>query len=324
MKRVAFIMLIFGLSALFSANAHAESCSVSMTPINFGSFSPIRGTSGQVTGTATVTCTWSATTSTPYAELCLYLSDSGSRALTNGANQLAYDLYIDSSYTVRWEPFVRYLSTTTELVKPTGGTSGTFVVTFYGKIPGNQATVPTAGNSSTQYSQHFTAGMTELDYRFASTPAPKNADPDCITGVGGNARFPFTVTATVVNDCLISTTNIVFPDTGSLSAALAAPGSIRAQCTNGDAYRIDLSAGSSGDVAARQMQRAGGGGTIAYQLYTDAGHTSAWGDGTGGTVRATATGTGNEQAFTVYGVVPAQASPAPGSYSDRITATISF
>ena len=39
---------------------------------------------------------------------------------------------------------------------------------------------------------------------------------------------------------------------------------------------------------------------------------------------ATGSGSGNQQVITVYGQVPAQSTPAPGSYSDTITATISF
>jgi spore coat protein U-like protein len=72
------------------------------------------------------------------------------------------------------------------------------------------------------------------------------------------------------------------------------------------------------------MQRSGGGGTVSYQLFVDSAHTTAWGDGTAGTSMSTGTGTGNQQALSVYGVVPAQKTPAPGSYSDTITATISF
>jgi spore coat protein U-like protein len=37
-----------------------------------------------------------------------------------------------------------------------------------------------------------------------------------------------------------------------------------------------------------------------------------------------ATGNGNAQVISVYGQVPAQTSPAPGTYSDTITATIVF
>ena len=35
-------------------------------------------------------------------------------------------------------------------------------------------------------------------------------------------------------------------------------------------------------------------------------------------------GTGAAQSYTVYGLVPPQAAPRPGSYSDTVTATITF
>jgi len=115
-----------------------------------------------------------------------------------------------------------------------------------------------------------------------------------------------------------------FTASGVLKSALTASSSITARCTNGDMWRIALSAGSSGNVAARQMQRTGGGGAVNYQLYTDSGFTTAWGDGTGGTTMVTGAGTGNQQVINVFGRVPAQATPQPGAYSDTITATITF
>jgi spore coat protein U-like protein len=139
-----------------------------------------------------------------------------------------------------------------------------------------------------------------------------------------SGTFAFSANANVVNNCNISATSVAFGATGVLASALSATGSITAQCTNGDSFRIALNGGASGNVAARAMQRSGGGASVGYQLYLDAAHGSAWGDGTGGTATATGTGTGAQQVFTVYGQVPAQTTPAPGSYSDTITATISF
>jgi len=127
-----------------------------------------------------------------------------------------------------------------------------------------------------------------------------------------------------VNNCLISASNIAFAATGVLKSALIATGAITARCTNGDAYRIALNGGTSGNVAARQMQRTGGGGAVNYQLYLDSGYASAWGDGTSGTAMVTGTGTGNATSINVYGRVPAQTTPMPGNYIDTITATISF
>jgi spore coat protein U-like protein len=109
-----------------------------------------------------------------------------------------------------------------------------------------------------------------------------------------------------------------------LKSALSASSSITTRCTNGDSWRIALNGGSSGNVAARQMQRVGGGGAVNYQLYSDSSFTTAWGDGTGGTSMVTGTGTGNQQVISVFGRVPAQTTPQPGNYSDTITATITF
>ena len=74
----------------------------------------------------------------------------------------------------------------------------------------------------------------------------------------------------------------------------------------------------------RTLLRQGGGGAVNYQLYTDSARSIPWGDGTAGTSMVTGTGSGNAQTINVYGQVPAQATPAPGSYSDTITATIVF
>ncbi|WP_409528142.1 spore coat protein U domain-containing protein [Rhizobium sp.] len=38
----------------------------------------------------------------------------------------------------------------------------------------------------------------------------------------------------------------------------------------------------------------------------------------------TGTGTGSPQTLTVYGRVPAQNTPAPGTYSDTVVVTVSY
>jgi spore coat protein U-like protein len=43
-----------------------------------------------------------------------------------------------------------------------------------------------------------------------------------------------------------------------------------------------------------------------------------------GTNTEAGTGTGTTQTITVYGQVPAQTSPAPGSYADVVNVTVTF
>jgi spore coat protein U-like protein len=116
----------------------------------------------------------------------------------------------------------------------------------------------------------------------------------------------------------------VFPAAGVLSSALSATGTITAQCTNGDAFKISLNGGASNQVNARTMVLSGGNATVGYQIYSDAQHTTLWGDGSSGTSAVFGTGSGNTASFTMYGVVPAQNTPQPGNYTDSVTATISF
>jgi outer membrane usher protein len=65
---------------------------------------------------------------------------------------------------------------------------------------------------------------------------------------------------------------------------------------------------------------------MTYGLYRDAARTRPWGDGSFGTSTVTSTGGGVNvvRTHTVYGRLPAQGVPPPGSYSDTVTVTITY
>ncbi len=317
--RRALWMLGVSLVLLFAASgARAQSCQAVANPVGFGSVSPIANVAYTTTSTISVTCTWPAVSLTPDVLVCLNLGGTSPRSLVNGSNTLSYDLFRDSGHAQAWGS--TYSGTTPislTMTKPSG-TSLTTTVTVYGQISSSQPTVPTVNNASTTYTQTFGGNTTSINYGFYLLVAPTCAS----LATGGT--FPFTVTATVINNCNITATNVAFGSAGVLSSALNATGAITTVCTNGDAFRIALNGGASGNVGARAMQRSGGGGTVNYQLYLDSNHSSAWGDGTGSTAMQAGTGSGTQQVFTVYGKAPAQSTPAPGNYSDTITATIYF
>jgi spore coat protein U-like protein len=307
------LMLLFAVRG-----AHAQSCQAVANPVSFGSVSPIANVAVTATATISVTCTWPAVSLTPDVLVCLNLGGTSPRSLANGSNSLSYDLYRDSGHTQAWGS--TYSGTTPislTMTKPSG-TTLTTTVTVYGQVASSQPTVPTVNNASTVYTQGFGGNTTSINYGFYLLIAPTCAS----LGTGGT--FPFTVTATVINNCNITATNVAFGSTGVLSSQLNATGTITTVCTNGDAFKIALNGGTTGSVSARAMQRSGGGGTVNYQLYVDSNHSSAWGDGTGSTNTQAGTGTGTQQVFTVYGRVPVQTTPEPGNYSDTITATIYF
>ena len=94
-------------------------------------------------------------------------------------------------------------------------------------------------------------------------------------------------------------------------------------CTRDAAYTVALNGGVSGasDPTQRKMTKASE--FILYGLYRDGARTLPWGDAQGINTAA-GTGSGSTQNHTVYGRVPAQATPSPGTYTDTIVVTVTY
>lgn len=140
------------------------------------------------------------------------------------------------------------------------------------------------------------------------------------------ATDTFDVTATIVASCTISAGNLAFGNYDPLSATNTdGTSTVTVTCSNGAAYNVLLDGGISGNVAARTMDDdATGTQTLNYQLYSNAGRTTVWGE-TIGTDTVTGTGSGSAQNLTVYGRIPnGQTTPPIGAYTDTITATVDF
>ena len=97
-------------------------------------------------------------------------------------------------------------------------------------------------------------------------------------------------------------------------------------CTNTTPYAVALDAGTNAGGAANFGSRAmkSGSNVLGYQLYANAGRSTVWGDGSGGSGTVAGTGTGSSQSLTVYGRLPSLTGVVPGSYSDTVTITISY
>lgn len=135
----------------------------------------------------------------------------------------------------------------------------------------------------------------------------------------------FTVNATVLAACTMSAANMNF---GNYDANAATPtdttSSLSVLCTNGQSYVVSLDAGSTAGNTMTARYMTDGSESLAYSLYTDAGRTVIWGDGTSGTGTVSGTGSGTQQAITVYGRIPVSQLVGQGSYSDTITATVTY
>ena len=134
----------------------------------------------------------------------------------------------------------------------------------------------------------------------------------------------FTTQVTLTASCTInSASTLNFGSQGVLIAAVNQSSTVQVQCTNTTPYNIGLDAGAGTGAAVAVRKMTSGANTVNYSLYSDSGHATVWGN-TVGTDTVAATGSGASQSYTVYGQVPAQTTPAPGTYTDTITVTVTY
>jgi spore coat protein U-like protein len=154
--------------------------------------------------------------------------------------------------------------------------------------------------------------------------------------VGGAAEAAtttaqFGVQLQINAECVInSTATLNFGTAGVLGGAAGATNtdqsaSLAVQCTNTTPYDIGLDAGQTtgGTVSQRLLFNSGTNATIKYNLFTDSGRSTIWGN-TVSTDTVHATGNGASQSYTIYGRVPPQTTPAPATYTDTITVTVTY
>ncbi len=132
--------------------------------------------------------------------------------------------------------------------------------------------------------------------------------------------------AEAANTCTISATAISFGSYDVFSAtALTGTGTITFACLQSKPITVSLSAGNSGSYGTRNLNN--GSNTLQYNLYTTAGLTSVWGDGTGSTAVYSDSAPPKNNVnvnVTVFANVPAGQDVVAGTYTDSIIATINF
>ena len=102
-------------------------------------------------------------------------------------------------------------------------------------------------------------------------------------------------------------------DTGSSGTQ-----ALRVLCNPGVAYTLTFDSGqNASQVSDRAMKREGGTELVGYQIYSDAARNNVL-------TTISGTGTGTAQPVVVYGRVPAQTAPPPGSYRDVVIITVAF
>lgn len=142
------------------------------------------------------------------------------------------------------------------------------------------------------------------------------------------ATSTFNVTMTVTNTCNVTTTpptDLAFGSQLSSATDIAVTSTVTLTCTNGANYKVGLLPQNTGGTASGTGVMKGTavpGNTVAYSLWQDSTHTTAWGN-TGGTNTKDGAGTGNPVALTVYGLVPSANVPAD-VYKDVVNVTVTY
>lgn len=129
------------------------------------------------------------------------------------------------------------------------------------------------------------------------------------------------VSATVNASCSISPNALSF---GTYAGSqIQQTTTISVTCTNTTPYTVGLNAGTtSGATVTNRLMSDGNGHTLAYALYQDSGYSTNWGNSSGSW--ESGTGNGSAQSLTVYGQITSGLTPVPGSYTDTITATVTY
>ena len=117
--------------------------------------------------------------------------------------------------------------------------------------------------------------------------------------------------------------NLDFGVRGVLDANVDATTTVNVTCTNTLPYTVGLGAGGGTGATVTDRRMTGpSSATVNYAIYRDSARTLNWGNSTGTEIAGT--GNGSVQPLTVYGRVPAQSTPAAGTYTDTVQVTVTY
>src|SRR5215472_16217515 len=182
-----------GLLAMLAATqADAQSCTVSLTNVAFGTVDVLPGTAVDTTATVTVACSGGGSAVTACVSIgCGSACDATSRQTTGpSSNTARYDLYSDSSRTTLWGSWQTGWDTAG--VQVSVPKNGTVNQTVYGRFLASQTTAIAGSYTST-----VTASITYV----------QQGTTNCPVGTLTNSKTA-TVTATISSNCTIGSTAI--------------------------------------------------------------------------------------------------------------------
>lgn len=308
-----------GLSMTMADEASAQSCSFSMTDIDFGTVDLSSGNRIRISGQLTVNCTGSRRAR---MRICPnFGSGTGGngagadpRYLRFGSNRVNYNLFRNSGYTQIWGSHVWPWSPTPPTINLQLNNAGVGSVTVpvRAELYAGQAGVPNG-----TYTSSFSGGHTWVSYGYRRWGGCRRLS------FFGGVRVPFNVRVTNTGGCTVNATAMDFGTRGVINNSVDSANTISVQCTAGVAYSIGLDGGLAGATNPTLRKLSNGSNQVTYGIYRNASRTAPWGNDSGSnTVDLTATG--SVQTVTAYGRVPAQTTPVAGTYQDTIIVSLTY
>jgi spore coat protein U-like protein len=209
---------------------------------------------------------------------------------------LHYELFSDAAYSVTWGD-----ETAAEVNAVGNGHTQTYTV--YGLIPALEAYY-TGSNSN----------YTDIVPVTLSCPNCQN-----VSSPNGTLNLNL---QTVAVGCGITANDLSFGDyTGTEKDATT---TIQVGCSDKTNYKVGLSAGNGAGSSTndRRMTLTGGSAQLKYGLFSDSGRRTNWDNSGSGMVSGI--GNATTQNLTVYGQIPAGQSVTQGTYTDTVTATLTY
>jgi spore coat protein U-like protein len=316
MIRVVTILLSLLAGMLLpAATAQAQVCTVSVDPLSFG-VTALAGAEVRSATAMRVSCTGIPRRQ---VRVCASLgegsggSQSGApRYMVSGASRVAYQLYRTNGNAVFGSWTWPYSAKGDQIMVSLGANGqGSESIPIRGEIGAGQSGLPAGA-----YLSVFQGPDARIAYGY------NNATSGCGNGGGATAFASFTVSVVNQATCTVTASPLDFGTVGLMSGALAASATLSITCPPGLPYTIGLDGGlaQAANPLARQMR--GPEGSVTYGLYRNSGRTLPWGNAGGQTLGGT--GSGVAQSVPVYGAVPEQELPGPGSYADTVVVTVTY
>jgi spore coat protein U-like protein len=284
-------------------------CTATNTNFDFGTLTINSLVGANTTATVTSTCVPGYPVQSTTNLFCYSIGSgaSGNRSLKSGAYSIRYEIYNDAAATTACEPEGVFST-------PSCYTTGPFPVTK------PESATKTLYARIVSYSTNLPPGTYTDSYTGAQATV-NNWGAGSFHCGGHYAETPFTLTLALAPSCSMTANNLVFPGAG-FDTAIDASTTLSVTCTNTTPYSVSLSNGNGvGATFATRKMTSSSGKTVNYNLYRNAARTSIWADGF---FKSSGTGTGSPQSFTVYGRVPAQTAPPPGTYQDQVIVTVNY